>query len=445
MRFWWVGVLLTIAGAAGARESLPARHAAPPASAAECPHPDTLAAHVRAMTRWLQDFTADSLRCPVPVACLSADSARLRYRGLCAEELESLRRSGCLAVFQHLDLKPDTSLGSVEPPLAWYGLKNRRIWVTAGQNLAGNELDELLLHELVHAYDDQKYGLEAVLKAGTWDGSQAHKCVIEGLATWAEVRYALALKKTFWTAGDFSIFYDELRAISIDKTIKDAKRARRRGSRPAPGPREYSLLGAMHYYWYYMGLAFADQAAAAGGKTSLLGLLQGPPVSMEQILQPRRYLLENLRPSVFRPGPVDSVWAGAKEINRDAYGEVLLRLYLETHGQGKRAGTLSDGWDGDLLLLLERDSGGPVLLWWTLWDAPWSAAGIEEAYGATLRARGIRKSLGPGLWRGADAGRRWAVWREECRVLILENAPAADFETLRAAMSRVMPEPMPAD
>jgi hypothetical protein len=194
-----------------------------------------------------------------------------------------------------------------------------------------------------------------------------------------------------------------------------------------------------------MGTVFADQIVAAGGEAQLAQVMRAPPVSMKQILHPRSFLRNPRPPRLFRPGPVDRLWPGATELNRDTYGQLLLRLYLERHGQGKQAGFLTKGWDGDLLLLLSQDDDAPVLLWWTVWDAAWDAAGFAEGYRATLPSRGVKKSLGPDLWRGPDPDRRWSVWREDCRVLIIEDAPAADFATLRVAMSRVMPQAAPPD
>ena len=436
--------------------SVAARRTPTPASAprqAECLHPDTLAVHARAMALRVEATMGAGFVRPVTAVCLTADSARTRQRGLVVGAFDEARSSGLLTVFERLGLSPPMTPDSIVVPPAWYEVGRDSVWIPADTALAGGRLDELLVHELVHAFHDQTYDLRRFQGAGSdttsWDLAQARKCVIEGQAQWIELQFWLASRDRTWAAGELSTIYWELENVSLRQVAEDqARRARSRLPRDVripPGLREVSLFGWLPFYWYLMGTVFTDQIVAAGGEAQLVQVMRAPPVSMKQILHPRSFLQNPRPPRLFRPGPVDSLWPGATEFNRETYGPLLLRLYLERHGQGKQAGFLTKGWDGDLLLLLSRHDGAPVLLWWTVWDAAWDAAGFAEGYRATLPSRGVKKSLGPDLWRGPDPDRRWSVWREDCRVLIIEDAPAADFATLRAVMSRVIPQEAPPD
>jgi hypothetical protein len=440
-----------LAGGAVAARSTSAPSSPP--RQADCLHPDTLAVHARAMALRVEAAMGAGFVRPVTAVCLTADSARTRLRGLAVESLDEARSSGLLAVFERLGLSHHMSPDSMVVPAAWYEDGCDSVWIQADTALAGGRLDELLVHELVHAFHDQTYDLRRFKGGGSdttsWDLVQARKCVIEGQAQWIELQLWLASRDRSWAAGELSTIYWELENVSLRQvTENQARRARSRLPRDVripPSLREVSLFGWLPFYWYIMGTVFADQMVAAGGEAQLAQVMRAPPVSLKQILHPQSFLRKPRPPRLFRPGPVDSLWPGSTELNRDTYGQLLLRLYLEMHGQGKQAGFLTKGWDGDLLLLLNQDGGPPVLLWWTVWNAVWDAAGFAEGYRATLPSRGVKKSLGPDLWRGPDPDRRWSVWREDCRVLIIEDAPAADFATLHAAMSRVMPQAAPPD
>lgn len=443
----WLFAALLPGGAVAARRSPPAATSPPPTNRIACLDPDTLAAHARAMTQWVEGRLGSVFARPVTVVCLPVDSARIRWRGLAEEALAQERSSGRLAVYEQLGLRPITSPDSVMAPAAWYEPGGDLVRVVADSSLKGGLLDEILVHELTHALHDQLYDLRRFLPdAGdttSWDEAQAGRSLIEGQAQWVQLQHELAAQDLQLSDGDLSVYYWELERVSLSEEAKKQARLERlgqpRGARTSVRPREISMLAWLPMYWYHVGLVFADQMVAEGGVARLAQVLRSPPSTMQHLLHPARYLPQAKPPRAFHPGPADDIWPGSVALNHDTYGMIMMRLYFEMHGQGELAGFLTKGWDGDLLLLLGKGADAPVLLWWTAWDAPWDAAGFAEGYRATLRDRGVRKSLGPEVWRGADPDLRWAVWREENRVLILENAPAADLAALRAAMSRVGP------
>jgi hypothetical protein len=444
----WMLAAVLPGGAVAARRSPPSTASPPPPSRIACLDPDTFATHARAMTQWVKNRLGSEFARPVTFVCLSADSARILQRGLAAEALAHERSSGRLAVYEQLGLRPITSPDSVMVPAAWYEPGADLVRVVADSSLKGGLLDEILVHELTHALHDQLYDLRRFMPdAGdttSWDEEQAGRSLIEGQAQWVQLQHELVAHDLQLSDGDLSVYYWELERVSLSEEAKKQARLERlgrpRGARTSVRPREISMLVWLPMYWYQVGLVFADQMVADGGIARLGQVLRSPPSSMQHLLHPARYLPQASLPRAFRPGPAGDVWPGSVELNRDTYGMIMMRLYFEMHGQGKLAGFLTKGWDGDLLLLLNKGADAPVLLWWTVWGTPWDAAGFAEGYRATLRDRGVRKSLGPEVWRGADPDRRWAVWREENKVLILENAAAAELTALRAAMSRVAPE-----
>jgi hypothetical protein len=214
-----------------------------PRRGTDCPQPDTLAVHARAMALRVEAAMGAGFVRPVTAVCLTADSARTRRRGLAVEALDEARSLGLLTVFERLGLSPHMTPDSMVVPPAWYEVGRDSVWIPADTALAGGRLDELLVHELVHAFHDQTYDLRRFQGAGSdttsWDLAQARKCVIEGQAQWIELQFWLASRDRSWAAGELSTIYWELENVSLRQVAEDqARRARSRLPRDVRIPPE---------------------------------------------------------------------------------------------------------------------------------------------------------------------------------------------------------------
>jgi hypothetical protein len=96
----------------------------------------------------------------------------------------------------------------------------------------------------------------------------------------------------------------------------------------------------------------------------------------------------------------------------------------------------ADGWDGDTLVVWEREDGDRLLVWRTIWDSTVEAAEFENAMAALVRQRYVPvwpldppKGLA-GQWWETGAGGVCVV--RVARHVVFVHAP--DVDTLTDAV-----------
>jgi hypothetical protein len=124
--------------------------------------------------------------------------------------------------------------------------------------------------------------------------------------------------------------------------------------------------------------------------------------------------------------------SGARRIIENELGEIglgeVLRQFL-----GDTAG--APGWRGDRYALWDVTPGAPLLVAVTAWDGDDAALAFERAYAGVMVAkhRLAPQPEGPLLvW--TERGRTFALERRGRTVVLVEGAPMASFEALRAAL-----------
>jgi hypothetical protein len=198
-----------------------------------------------------------------------------------------------------------------------------------GADLHAPELDATLWHELVHALQDQHYGLERLLTwsddAGDWQG--AVHALAEGDATSAMLDALFAER--------------HLRAPDLPARVLDLTSALAAGSVPEVPP----IIQRSVIAPYLDGLAFVNALRRRGGWHAVGLAWQRLPSSTEQILHLEKYdaneapeALPALPPSA--SGPVLATYS-------DVYGEQTLRILFEEWMPASVARAAASGWAGD--------------------------------------------------------------------------------------------------
>ncbi|MES1173996.1 MAG: hypothetical protein ABUL62_06670 [Myxococcales bacterium] len=200
-----------------------------------------------------------------------------------------------------------------------------------GGDVRGKELDATLWHELVHALQDQHYGLEKLLDwsddAGDWQG--AVHALAEGDATSAMID---------------ALFVDKhVRAPDMPDSVMDLQSALSAGSvQGVPAIIKRSVVAP-----YVDGLSFVNALRRRGGWPAVAAAWQRLPSSTEQILHLDKYdaneapeALPALTPS--SNGPTQAVYS-------DVYGEQTLRVLFEEWMPARAAREAAAGWAGDRL------------------------------------------------------------------------------------------------
>jgi len=274
-----------------------------------------------------------------------------------------------------LDLEPLIRSLLLEQVVGYYDPARDTLYVV--DRVDPDLVEPVLLHEIVHALQDQYVDLDSLMAAHRErnDRGTAAQAAMEGHATFAMLEWQLARM-----AGDADLTTlpgfegllgdDPLAAAGLEMPVLSE----------APAVIRESLL-----FPYLGGLVYLQKHwAGPWGRVPPLG--SEMPVSTEQILHPER----------FAPGQEDMptlVWFGEAlpggwtEVLTDDLGELetrlLLREFLSSRQEADRGAA---GWDGDRFRLLDGPNG-ESLLWVSVWDTDRDALEFETAVREALMQR----------------------------------------------------------
>ena len=265
------------------------------------------------------------------------------------------------------------------------------------------EASLVLVHELVHALQDQRLGLgESYEKERTADGDNAFRAVVEGDATLAMLAHALRKQDIPLSAATAGIQqmgdYVDLNALVRGEKLDDAP----------------SILRVTLVAPYLRGLQFVAAVQGRGGWPAVNNVHRRPPATSEQVLHPEKFFAREPGEEIELPDNGEVLAAGFQRIEEDTLGELELSVYL---GQTRASGTDDEaaaGWAGDRLAVYTRGEEAAVI-WWTTWDTD---ADADEAFRAA-------RLVSPG---GSTA----SVERKGRSVLIVRGLPSKLHRTVRS-------------
>ena len=275
---------------------------------------------------------------------LPPDEARLRTRsyallGMVPEDLDL--RSLLLSVY-------------TEQVAGFYDPDSTALFVIDDMEVAF--LETVLVHELVHAVQDQTANLDSLTQKGRGNDRQvAAQSAIEGHATVIMLEHmAEGLRGE---PVDFSALPDFSQSI---RPALEAMREQYPVLASAPAIIQESLL-----FPYIEGAAFVAAIwETTEGRPPPFGAIL--PQSSEQILHPER------GPTAQEDPPTElelSFPGGLSATYENTLGQMELQILVdEWLGEGQRS--LAQGWDGDRFALLEGpEEGEDGLVWASVWDS----------------------------------------------------------------------------
>jgi hypothetical protein len=289
--------------------------------------------------------------------------------------------------------------------------------------------DLVVVHELVHALQDQHFDLQRFERTDpTTDESTALTALVEGDAT---------LVMMFDAAGaDFSFppGFEQLLEKALDNPalFDSADLPGGEAMREAPPFLRDSLL-----FSYLKGVLFAFKVRQAGGQSLLdYAFATDPPRSTEQVLHAEKWHGD-------RDDPIDlklpDPGAGLSRLAERSGGEMgELGVYLllrETLGDAQRAGRAAAGWGGDRFEVY-AGAGERRLVWLLDWDTERDAG--EFAAAAEGLGRGWRvERLAPrrvAVLRGGWSRKELSGLRQRLAAVAAKTPPNAriDFAALGA-------------
>lgn len=262
----------------------------------------------------------------------------------------------------------------------------------------------VLVHELVHALQDQHLGLPSRMQEERdSDAENAFRALVEGDATLAMIAFAMQSESLPLS----ELTSNPARVRNLSELVRSSPLAGTElGS--APAIVRVPLLSA-----YVDGLTFAANLHGDGGWGRVNRTHADPPASTEQILHPERFVRrdapERLRLSDARSALGD----GYALVHEDSLGELEMIVYFAQAGGERAATRAAQGWGGDRLYAYRGAGGAAAAVWLSTWDDEREAAQAEEA---ALRVVGASK-------RRERAGH--FVLRKGRAVLIARNVPKA--------------------
>ncbi len=228
-------------------------------------------------------------------------------------------------------------------------------------------LRSVLVHELVHAVQDQATNLDSLTARSRGNDRQvAAQAAIEGHATLVMLEHLT--EEAQGRPVDLSEIPDFASRV---RPALEGLRSQYPALSGAPEVIRESLL-----FPYLEGAGFIQRFwRAREGRPSPFG--DALPQSTEQILHPEKILEDPA------DGPTEvslSVAGGGRILYENGLGEMELGIFVEelAGGDGDRA---ARGWDGDRYALLEAGGGARSLAWFIVWDS----AGARDAFLDTVR------------------------------------------------------------
>jgi hypothetical protein len=271
-----------------------------------------------------------------------------------AGEADLLTRSYALLglVGEELDLRGLLLSVYTEQVAGFYEPDSTALFVM--DDMAVELLQTVLIHELVHAVQDQTANLDSITaKVRGNDRQSAAQAAIEGHATLIMLEYVAEQMRG--EPVDFSELPDFSSAL---RPALEGLRAQYPALASAPAIIREGLL-----FPYLEGASFvAALWQGDAGRPAPFGV--NLPQSTEQVLDPVKARGEGWDPPTELQLTAREGYAVAYE---NTLGQAELRIFLEEH-LGESGRDLALGWDGDRYVLLQAPEGTDALVWASIWD-----------------------------------------------------------------------------
>jgi hypothetical protein len=238
-----------------------------------------------------------------------------------------------------------------------------------GQGGSGLLAEITLAHELTHALEDQRFGLNVTAGQGfRRDRSAAESALHEGSATIVMVDYAV-LKQAGTANVPASVRAQALKAL--DEAAVPA----------SSGLPRYVRDGLV--FPYAAGAQLVNRIQSEGGWAAVdRAFGEDAPVSTEQFMHPAKYEARE-RPVRIRV----SVPSGARLVEQGDFGEFDTEQLLRAANGRQRSAAAAAGWGGGGFALWRRGARYGVTLRWT-WDSARDAREFAAALRRTARRLG---------------------------------------------------------
>lgn len=441
MKHWLAFVSLGMAVGCGGTSASehPTTLAEPPDSQAAALAPDdgrvlTAAerARVDVLVRSAERIRGLAFRTPVEMRVQTAQQVRVHL----AEELDENDLVESAQVYEAIGLLPaGTNIREIfldvieEQVVGYYDSKKRKLVLRedvfdrsqSRRDESFGESSMVILHELVHALQDQHFGgLDAAFEARERsDEENAYHAVVEGDATLAMLGEIASRSGAPFRAiaARLSQMNPQDGALLASTSPGDER------LRSVPAIMRVCLAAA-----YIDGAIFASKRLLRGGWPAVDAAHTTPPSTTEQILHEEKYERQEQPDSIAIPSFSTPGLRDTERLADDTLGELEMSVYFARGTGNDRDRAAAEGWSGDRLRVFRANGGTPSAVWFSAWDTERDATEAEET----------AKRIGPDVF----------VTRIGRAVLFVHNSPSPSaldevriaFESFAASLApRVAP------
>ncbi len=326
--------------------------------------------------------------------------------------------------------------------------------------VAADEQKPVLAHELTHALQDQKVGLEkwsaSPVQGSKNVGEDNRRLQVDELET---TRQAV-------TEGQAMVVFIDYTLRSSGKTLADmpemGTKMRDMASDTSGSPvmaRAPLLLQRSLTFPYSDGLNFEQQLLLKGGKDlAFAGALDRPPGSSFEIIHPAAYIAKTPVPVLRLPDVHELLDADWAPYDMGVMGELDVEIMTELFGGRQMAIALAPQWAGGIYYaaqkrnatLAEKEKTGSIgLLYESKWKNPDSARSFLHVYGSELARKYSRVARRPKDERSDDIGNDEEVYTTNegdvllsisgASVFVSEGFPLATARKLRDSVQVAQP------
>ncbi|MDD5541841.1 MAG: hypothetical protein PHX83_01550 [Acidobacteriia bacterium] len=286
----------------------------------------------------------------------------------------------------------------------------------------------VLIHELTHALQDQEINLKEFNEPAEHndDLTEAHESMVEGEATAVMLDYILQPSgRSLATLG-----------FDVREMMNDAQAAAVSLPNYRNAPKAIQVILTAPYLY---GTSFFQFFRNHNDWPRAAALFKDPPSSMEQMMHPEKYFTHRDDPvAVAIPGLPQELQKTWKPVDTNVLGELGMLLVCQQFLSDDNAKIASEGWGGDQYQLFEDTRGNLLLLLFSTWDTETDATQFFNSYRVLLDKKYKHLKLLNGeehkLFRWDSDDNQVAVEIQGHDVIVIEGAPAAQFEALRTLL-----------
>jgi hypothetical protein len=240
----------------------------------------------------------------------------------------------------------------------------------------------VLVHELVHALQDQHLRLSAIMdEQRDSDADNAFRAMVEGDATLAMIAFAMQRESVPLS----ELTSNPARVRNLSELVRASPLAGTElGS--APAIVRVPLLSA-----YVDGLAFAANLHGDGGWGRVNRAHADPPASSEQVLHPERFVRRDAPERPRLAGAQSALGEDYELVHEDSLGELELSVYFGQASGDRAARRAANGWGGDRLYAYRGASEDAAIVWLTTWDDEREAVQAHDAAQRVVSAAPARE------------------------------------------------------